>query len=148
MIFIPHGKIHDVKILDNLLIESRSIYVMDRGYLDFSRLHKIQQSSAFFVTRTKKNIDFKRLYSHAVSKDNGIQCDQTIVLMGLCSKKDYPENLSRLLDLEKGKRLIFLTNNFMLHAQTKTDLYQCRWQLQDAMSCLIVIGSMHCGKIC
>jgi hypothetical protein len=132
MIFITHGKIHDVKILDNLLIEPGSIYVMDRGYLDFSRLHKIQQSSAFFVTRTKKNFDFKRLYSHDVSKDNGIQCDQTIVLMGFYSKKDYPEKLRRirLLDLETGKRLIFLTNNFMLPAQTITDLYQCRWQVE------------------
>jgi hypothetical protein len=132
MIFITHGKIHDVKILDNLLIEPGAIYVMDRGYLDFARLHKIQLSSAFFVTRTKKNFDFKRLYSHEVSKGIGIQCDQTIVLMGFYSKKDYPEKLRRirLLDPETGKRLIFLTNNFMLPAQTITDLYQCRWQVE------------------
>jgi hypothetical protein len=132
MIFITHGKIHDVKILDNLFIEPGAIYVMDRGYLDFARLHKIEQSSAFFVTRTKKNFDFKRLYSHEVSKDIGIQCDQTIVLMGFYSKKDYPEKLRRirLLDPENGKRLIFLTNNFLLPAQTITDLYQCRWQVE------------------
>jgi transposase len=132
MIFITHGKVHDVKILDNLLIEPGAIYVMDRGYLDFARLHKIQQFSAFFITRAKKNFDFKRLYSHEVSKDNGIQCDQTIVLMGFYSKKDYPEKLRRirLLDPETGKRLIFLTNNFILPAHTITDLYRCRWQVE------------------
>jgi hypothetical protein len=132
MIFITHGKIHDVKILDNLLIEPGAIYVMDRGYMDFARLHKIQQSSAFFVTRAKKNFDFKRLYSHDVSKDTGIQCDQTIVLMGFYSKKDYPEKLRRirLLDPETGKRLIFLTNNFKLPAKTITDLYRSRWQVE------------------
>jgi hypothetical protein len=132
MIFITHGKIHDVKILDNLLIEPGAIYVMDRGYMDFARLHKIQRSSAFFVTRAKKNFDFKRLYSHDVSKDTGIQCDQTIVLMGFYSKKDYPEKLRRirLLDPETGKRLIFLTNNFKLPAKTITDLYRSRWQVE------------------
>jgi transposase len=132
MIFITHGKIHDVKILDTLPIEPGAIYVMDRGYLDFARLHKIQQSSAFFVTRTKKNFDFRRLYSHEAHKDDGIQCDQTIVLMGFYSKKDYPEKLRRirLIDPETGKRLIFLTNNFILPSQTITDLYQCRWQVE------------------
>jgi len=132
MIFITHGKIHDVKILDNLLIEPGAIYVMDRGYMDFARLHKIQRSSAFFVTRAKKNFDFKRLYSHDVSKDTGIQCDQTIVLMGFYSKKDYPEKLRRirLLDPETEKRLIFLTNNFKLPAKTITDLYRSRWQVE------------------
>jgi transposase len=132
MIFITHGKIHDVKILDNLLIEPGAIYVMDRGYMDFARLHKIHQSSAFFVTRTKTNFDFKRLYSHEVSKNTGIQCDQTIVLMGFYSKKDYTEKLRRirLLDPETGKRLIFLTNNFKLPAKTITDLYRSRWQVE------------------
>jgi hypothetical protein len=132
MIFITHGKIHDVKILDNLPIEPGAIYIMDRGYLDFARLHNIQQASAFFVTRTKKNFDFKRLYSHEAPKDKGIQCDQTILLMGFYSKKDYPEKLRRirLLDSKTGKRIIFITNNFMLPAQTITDLYQCRWQVE------------------
>jgi transposase len=132
MIFITHGKIHDVKILDKLLIEPGAIYIMDRGYLDFARLYKIQQASASFVTRAKKNFNFKRLYSHDVSKDTGIQCDQTIVLMGFYSKKDYPEKLRRirLLDPETGKRLIFLTNNFKLPAKTITDLYRSRWQVE------------------
>ena len=132
MIFITHGKFHDVKILDNLLIEPGAIYIMDRGYLDFARLHKIHQSSAFFLTRAKKNFNFKRLYSHDVDKDTGIQCDQTIALMGFYSKKDYPEKLRRirLLDPETRKRLIFLTNNFKLPAKTITDLYRCRWQVE------------------
>ena len=132
LIFITHGKFHDVKILDNLLIEPGAIYIMDRGYLDFARLHKIHQSSAFFLTRAKKNFNFKRLYSHDVDKDTGIQCDQTIALMGFYSKKDYPEKLRRirLLDPETRKRLIFLTNNFKLPAKTITDLYRCRWQVE------------------
>jgi transposase len=132
MIFITHGKIHDVKILDNLLIEPGAIYVMDRGYLDFARLHKIHQASAFFVTRAKTNFDFKRLYSHEANKSSGIQCDQSVVLMGFYSKKDYPEKLRRIrfLDPETGKRLIFLTNNFILPAQTIADLYRCRWQVE------------------
>jgi hypothetical protein len=132
MIFITHGKFNDVKILDNLLIEPGAIYIMDRGYLDFARLHKIHQSSAFFLTRAKKNFNFKRLYSHDVDKDTGIQCDQTIALMGFYSKKDYPEKLRRirLLDPETRKRLIFLTNNFKLPAKTITDLYRCRWQVE------------------
>lgn len=132
MIFITHGKIHDVNILDKLPIEPGAIYIMDRGYMDFARLHNIQQASAFFVTRSKKNFDFKRLYSHAAPKGTGIQCDQTILLMGFYSKKDYPEKLRRirLLDPKTGKRLIFITNNFMLPAQTITALYQCRWQVE------------------
>jgi hypothetical protein len=132
MIFITHGKVHDVKILDSLLIEPGAIYVMDRGYLDFARLHKIHQASAFFVTRAKTNFDFKRLYSHEVNKSSGIQCDQSVVLMGFYSKKDYPEKLRRIrfLDPESGKRLIFLTNNFILPAQTIADLYRCRWQVE------------------
>jgi len=132
MIFVTHGKVHDVKILDNLLIEPGAIYVMDRGYLDFARLHKIHQASAFFVTRAKANFDFKRLYSHEVDKATGVQCDQSIVLMGFYSKKNYPEKLRRIrfLDTETGKRFIFLTNNFMLPSQTIADLYRCRWQVE------------------
>jgi hypothetical protein len=132
MILVTHGKVHDVKILDNLLIEPGAIYVMDRGYLDFARLHKIHQASAFFVTRAKTNFDFKRLYSHEVNKSSGIQCDQSVVLMGFYSKKDYPEKLRRIrfFDPESGKRLIFLTNNFILPAQAIADLYRCRWQVE------------------
>ena len=132
MIFVTHGKVHDVKILDNLLIEPGAIYVMDRAYLDFARLHKIHQASAFFVTRAKANFDFKRLYSHEVDKATGVQCDQSIVLMGFYSKKNYPEKLRRIrfLDTETGKRFIFLTNNFMLPSQTIADLYRCRWQVE------------------
>jgi Domain of unknown function (DUF4372)/Transposase DDE domain len=132
MIFITHGKVQDVKILDSLLIEPGAIYVMDRGYLDFARLHSIHQASAFFVTRAKTNFNFKRIYSHEANKSSGVQCDQSVVLMGFYSKKDYPERLRRIrfLDPESGKRLIFLTNNFILPAQAIADLYRCRWQVE------------------
>jgi transposase len=82
LVIITHGKVHDVNILDDLIMEPGAIYVMDRGYLDFARLHTIHQCSAFFVTRAKSNFDSKRLYSHPVDKSTGLQCDQTIVLKG------------------------------------------------------------------
>jgi hypothetical protein len=105
---------------------------MDRGYVDFARLYKIHQSMAFFVTRTKSNFNFKRLYSHPIDKSSGLQCDQTIVPMNFYAKKDYPEKLRRIrfFDLEKNKRLVFLTNNFSLPALTITELYRCRWRVE------------------
>jgi IS4 transposase len=132
LILITHGKVHDVRILDNLIIEPGSIYVMDRGYLDYVRLYRVQQSSAFFVTRTKSNFSFKRLYSHPVDKSTGLQCDQTIILKGFYAKRDYPEKLRRIrfFDSEKNKRLVFLTNNFILPALTITQLFRLRWHVE------------------
>jgi hypothetical protein len=132
VIFITHGKVHDIQILDHLWIEPGAIYLMDRGYVDFARLYKIHQSMAFFVTRTKSNFNFKRLYSHPIDKLSGLQCDQTIVPVNFYAKKDYPEKLRRIrfLDLEKNQRLIFLTNNFSLPALTITELYRCRWRVE------------------
>lgn len=132
LVIITHGKIHDVNILDDLSMEPRAIYLMDRGYLDFARLFNIHQSSAFFVTRAKRNMDFKRLYSHPVDKSTGLQCDQTIKLHGYYSKKEYSEKLRRIrfFDAGKNKRLIFLTNNFTLPAFTITELYRCRWRIE------------------
>ena len=129
---ITHGIIHDVNIIDSIMMEAGSIYIMDRGYMDFSRLYKINQSSAFFIIRAKRNFKFKRLYSHAIDKSTGLQCDQTIVLKGFYAKQDYPEKLRRIrfLDAEKNKRLVFLTNNFMLPAETIAELYRCRWQVE------------------
>jgi len=92
LIFITHGEIHDVNILDDLLVEAGAIYVMDRGYLDFARLHRMHQSMGFFITRTKSNFRFRRLYSHPVDRTTGLQCDQTIVLKGFYSRRDYPRN--------------------------------------------------------
>jgi len=131
-ITITHGRLHDVNILDNLIPEPGSIYVMDRGYLDFTRLYILTQFSAFFVIRSKTNLKFRRLYSHPVDKSTGLKYDQTIVPTGINSAKDYPEKLRRIryFDAENKKHLTFLTNNFILPAFTITQLYRCRWQVE------------------
>ena len=131
-VIITHGKVHEVAVLDDLLIEAGAIYIMDRGYLDFNRLYRIQQSSAFFVTRAKSNFKFKRLYSNRVDKSIGVQCDQTIVLTGFYAKKDYPDKLRRIRyhDAENNNTLVFLTNNFTLPALTIAKLYRCRWHVE------------------
>jgi hypothetical protein len=130
--FITHGKIHDVNILDHLFWEPAATYIMDRAYVDFTRLHRIHQSSAFFVIRAKGNLRYKRLYSRQVDKSTGVQCDQIIVLEGFYSKKQYPEKLRRIrfFDVEKNKRIVVLTNNFSLPALTIAELYRCRWQVE------------------
>ena len=132
VIIITTGKIHDVNILDELIIEAGAIYVMDRGYLDFARLYKFHQTLAFFVTRAKINFSRKRLYSAPVDKATGIQCDQIVILKGHYAKKDYPEKLRRIryFDSKNNKTFVFLTNNFTLPAITIADLYRCRWQVE------------------
>lgn len=129
---ITDGKVHDVNILDELVPEPGSFYIMDRGYIDFARLYALSQSLAFFVTRSKSNLKFRRLYSRPVDKSTGLQCDQTIVLTGAKTAKQYPEKLRRIryIDPENHKKLIFLTNNFMLPALTIALLYKCRWQVE------------------
>lgn len=96
VVIITHGKVHDVNILDDLVVEPGAMYVMDRGYLDFARLHRIHRSMAFFVNRGKSNLKFRRLYSHAVDKKSCLQSDQAIVLRGFYSYRDYPENDNQL----------------------------------------------------
>jgi len=132
VVIITHGKIHEVTILDDLLIEPGAIYIMDRGYLDFARLHRIHQSSGFFVTRAKRNFNCKRLYSNSADKKTGIRCDQIVVLQGFYARKDYPDKLRRIRyhDAENNKTLVFLTNNFILPARTIAKLYRCRWQVE------------------
>jgi len=132
VIIITTGKVHDVNILDQLIIEIGAIYIMDRGYLDFARLYKIHRASAFFVTRTKRNFSRTRLYSQPVDKSTGVQCDQIVVLKGHYAKKDYPEKLRRIryFDSKNKKTFVFLTNNFLLPAITIADLYRCRWQVE------------------
>lgn len=132
VVIITHGKIHEVTILDDLLIEPGAIYIMDRGYLDFARLHRVHRSSGFFVTRAKRNFNFKRLYSNSVEKKTGIRCDQIVVLQGFYAKKDYPDKLRRIryYDAENNKTLVFLTNNFLLPAVTIANLYRCRWHVE------------------
>lgn len=132
VIIITHGKVHDVTILDQLLPEAGAIYILDRGYLDFGRLYSLHQALAFFVMKAKSNFNCKRLYSQAVNKSTGVQCDQIVVLKGFYAHKDYPEKLRRIryIDAETNKRFIFLTNNFVLPALTIAQLYHCRWQIE------------------
>jgi hypothetical protein len=132
LVIITHGKVHDVNILDQLTFEAGAFYIIDRGYLDFDRLYAIHQASAFFVTRTKSNFRFRRLYSRAIDKSAGVQCDQIIVLEGFYSHKAYPDKLRRIrfFDADLNKRLVFLTNNFTLPALTIAQLFQCRWQIE------------------
>lgn len=132
VVIITPGSVHDVNILDELLFEIGAIYVMDRGYVDFTRLHRIEESSAFFVTRAKRNFQCQRLYSRPVDKSTGLQCDQTVVLTGFYSQRDYPDKLRRVRyrDPETQKRFVFLTNNFALSALTIAKLYRARWRVE------------------
>src|SRR5215831_18633390 len=131
-IHISDGKMHDVNVLDLLVIEAGAFYVMDRGYLDFERLYGPEQAKAFFVTRAKRNLDARRLYSAPVNRDTGLVCDQTIALNGFYAAKHYPSHLRRIRyrDPESGKTLVFLTNQFALPALTICGLYRCRWQVE------------------
>ena len=131
-IHISDGKMHDVNVLDLLLPEAGAFYVMDRGYIDFSRLFALHQGSAFFVIRGKSNLQCRRLYSRPVDKSLGLRCDQTVRLIGFYAARDYPEKLRRVKyhDLKTGKTFVFLTNNFALPAMTIADLYRCRWQVE------------------
>jgi len=129
---ISDGLLHDVNVLDEIVPEAGSFYIMDRGYLDFARLYRLHQCMAFFVTRAKNNFRFRRLYSHPVDKSSGVLCDQTIVLSGYYASKDYPEKLRRIryVDQETGKTLVFLTNCFILPALSIAKLYKSRWQVE------------------
>jgi hypothetical protein len=131
-IAITDGKVHDVNILDVLIPEAGSIYVMDKAYLDFGRLYDLNQCAAFFVVRAKSNTRLKRLYSNPVDKSTGVQCDQVVILTGFYPKKEYPEKLRRIrfFDSEKNKRLVFLTNQFGLSPETIAALYRNRWQVE------------------
>lgn len=129
---ITDGKFHDVNILDYIIPEPGSFYVMDRAYVDFSRLYIMSQCLSFFIVRTKSNFQYRRLYSHPVDKSTGVKCDQSIVLTGFYAAKDYPEKIRRIryFDEERNKNLTFLTNNFVLPALTIALLYKCRWQVE------------------
>jgi transposase len=129
---ITDGTLHDVNILDILVPEPGSFYIMDRGYLDFERLYAFTQLLSFFVTRAKKNTRFRRIYSHPVERADGLKCDQTIMLVTPKSQAGYPEKLRRVkyFDAEREKQLVFLTNNFVLPALTIAKLYKCRWQIE------------------
>jgi len=131
-IFFSNANLQDVNVLDLVTYEANSIYVMDRGYVDYKRLYRIQLSDAFFVTRTKDNMDFRRLYSRTVDKKKGLLFDQTIRLNGFYSSRYYPDKMRRIKfkDDETGKVLIFLTNNFHLKALEVAQLYKHRWKIE------------------
>jgi hypothetical protein len=131
-ISITDGKVHDVNVLDELIPEPGSIYVMDRAYLDFERLYLLNQCMAFFVIRSKINTQMRRLYSHKIDKSTGLRCDQTIVLTGIKSAKYYPDKLRRVkfFDNQKARSFSFLSNNFVVPALVVAELYRCRWQVE------------------
>ena len=129
---ITAGKVHDVNVLDVLIPEPGSFYIMDRGYLDFERLYVLAQLLSFFVIRAKRNLNVQRIYSHPIDKSTGLKYDQTVMLITPKSLESYPDKLRRVkyFDEEKGKLLVFLTNNFLLPALTIAMLYKCRWQIE------------------
>jgi hypothetical protein len=131
-IHVSDGKLHDVNILDILLIQAGSYYVMDRGYVDYSRLYRIDQANATFVTRAKSNMQFQRRYSRDVDRTTGLRSDQAILLTGVNTSKDYPDPLRRVSywDQETDKRLVFLTNSFSLPALVVAQLYKLRWRVE------------------
>ncbi len=131
-ILFSTASVHDVNVLDVISFEANSFYVMDRGYVDYKRLYKIHQCDAFFVTRAKSNMDYRRLYSHTVDKTKGVICDQTIRLNGYYPAKDYPQKMRRVkfYDEETRKHLIFLSNNFHLTANQIAQLYKHRWFIE------------------
>ena len=129
---ITTGKVHDVRMLDQLPVEKDAIYAMDRGYVDFARLYSIHKQGAFFVVRAKDNLKCKRLYSNPKDKEAGVRADQIITLVTQKSKKGYQERLRRVsyIDKERNKRLVFLTNNFEIQAETVAAVYKQRWQVE------------------
>jgi IS4 transposase len=131
-VVITDGKVHDVNLLDQLVFEAGAFYIFDRGYLDFDRLYRIHQSSAFFVTRAKSNFEFHRLRSQPVDKSTGVLSDQIIRLKGFYSRQSYPEKSRRVhyLDADSNRRLVLLTNNLTLSARDIADLYRCRWKVE------------------
>jgi hypothetical protein len=129
---VSDGKLHDVNILDTIVPEPNSFYLMDRGYIDFERLHMFHSSGAFFVTRTKAGVQLRRRYSHKVDITTGLRSDHTVMLSSAASQKHYPDTLRRIRyrDAEQKRTLIFLTNNFDLPALTICLLYKSRWQVE------------------
>jgi len=129
---VNEGRTHEVNWLDHLAFESNAIYIMDRGYLDFARLHTIEQAQAFFVIRAKERLNYCRLHSQPVATNTGLRSDQTISLTGFYSRQSYPDKLRRVrfYDTEQERALVFLTNHFGLPALTVSRLYGLRWRVE------------------
>jgi len=132
VIRITHGKVHDVTFLDQLVLEPAAFYIMDRGYIDFARLYRFTQNMAFFVIRAKTNLDYTRRSSRSIDPGTGLRSDQTILLKGPKTSQLYPDSLRRIsfFDIENHRRLIFLTNNFVLPALTIALLFKRRWKIE------------------
>jgi len=131
-ILFTNANIHEVNVLDIINFEANSFYIMDRGYVDYKRLYEIHISNAFFITRAKDNMNYRRLYSHSKDKTKGVLYDQTIMLNNYYSSKDYPEKLRiiKFRDQQIGKVFVFLTNNFHLQATEVAQLYKNRWEIE------------------
>lgn len=131
-IHISDGKLHDVNVLDLLLPEAGAFYIMDRAYVDFARLYRLHQSGSYFITRAKRNLNARRLYSATVDRSTGLICDQTIALNNFYAARDYPAHLRRIRyrDPESDKNLVFLTNNTLVPPLTVCTLYRSRWQVE------------------
>ncbi len=129
---VTTGKVHDVRMLDEMPVSEDAIYTLDRGYVNFARLYAIHKQGAFFVIRAKENLKFKRLYSSPKDKEAGVRADQVIALATQKSQKAYPERLRRVsyVDKERKKHLVFLTNNFDIPAKTVADIYKQRWGVE------------------
>jgi hypothetical protein len=132
VVILTPGRVHDVNFLDEISYEAGSFYIMDRGYLDFARWHRLHTAAAFFVTRAKQNLRCRRRYSRPVDKATGLRLDQTVILLGDYARRDYPAPLRRIgfRDPQSGKALVFLTNNFTEPALTIAQLYRCRWRIE------------------
>lgn len=137
-ISITDGKVHDVNILDELILEPGAIYLMDRAYVDYARLFIFTKTLSTFVTRAKTNLNYTRILSQPVEKETGLRSDQTIRLKGYYASTDYPAALRRVsyFDKETKKKLVFLTNNFTLPALTIALLYKSRWQIEIFFKCI------------
>src|SRR6266568_341461 len=131
-VYVTGGQVHDVNLLDELLLEAGAFYLLDRGYVDFARLYLFTQACAFFITRAKKNLQYYRRCSRPVDRSTGVRCDQTILLTGLRTAQRYPDGLRRVgyFDAERDLRLTFLTNNFLLPPLTIAKLYRARWKVE------------------
>jgi hypothetical protein len=132
MVYVTDGKVHDVNWLDAISFETGCFYLIDRGYVDFERLYRIEQAGAFFVTRAKSNFRFNRRHSRLVQSGTGVVADQIVELREAGSKKKYPARLRRIvfIDPETNKRLVFITNNLFLPANIIAALYKARWRIE------------------
>jgi hypothetical protein len=131
-IYFSTASVHDVNALDFISFEANSFYIMDRGYVDYKRLYKIDCCEAFYITRAKDNMNCRRVKSHPCNKSDGVLCDQSVLLNNYYAAKDYPEKIRRIkfYDSESGKTFIFLTNNFHLKATEVAQLYKHRWKIE------------------